>query len=98
MLLFKGRDNVIEIGFGGVDLTAFNKIQVILGSDDRNSVDNPDSVIVTNATVLTLAFGDTTETGSHYLEIYGFDPVNVNGVELTSKCAGNLPKLEICEG
>lgn len=94
--IFKGRDNPVTILFSGVDLTLFNKVEATFGADTRDSVAQPTEVIVVSATELQLKFGTTTETTENFWLIVGFDAVNVNGVELTSSCAGNLKPGGIC--
>jgi hypothetical protein len=91
-----GKDNFIPIVFTDVDLTAFDRVEAIFGSDARDSVANPASVVVHSATELRLFFGDTTETGGHYWIINGYDTQNPNGYELTSKCLGNLAPSTVC--
>jgi hypothetical protein len=91
-----GRDNAVVIVFSGVDLTLFSRVEAKLGADVRDSVANPDDVVVVSATELRLKFGDTSETGRLYWEIVGFDGVNTDGLELTSECLDNLYASEIC--
>lgn len=94
--VIKGKGNAVIIIFGsGVDLTVFDKVQAIFGSDDRNSVDDADSVVIASATELQLFFGDTVETSGQYWEVNGFQAPKLP-VELTSKCLDNLDPSPIC--
>ena len=94
--VIKGRDNPVVILFSGVLLQDFTKVEVTFGSDIRDSVADPTEVVIISQTELHLKFGDTTETTGNYWEIVGFDAVNVNGVELTSKCLANLDPSPVC--
>lgn len=91
-----GRDNIVAITFSGVDLTLFTKVEAAFGADVRDSVADSADVIVVSATELNLKFGDTTETSGQFWRVTGFDAVNVNGVDLTSECLGNLDASPIC--
>ena len=93
----KGRDNPVVIMFSGVDLTLFTKVTATFGSDVRDSVNEPTEVVVVSATELHLKFGTTTETTGNYWLVIGYDAINTNGVELTSRCMGNLAASPICE-
>ena len=94
--VIKGRDGVIPIIVSGVDLTAFNYVKAIFGSDERRSDIDPRSVDIIDATTLYLRFGDTLETEGHEWQIYGYDALNVNGVPITSSCSDNPLISGIC--
>lgn len=94
--IVRGRDNAVVIEFAGVDLTLFNRVEATFGADTRDSVANPGDVVVASATELRLKFGDTAETQANYWEIVGFDGANPDGIELTSKCLGNLDASPVC--
>ncbi len=91
-----GRDNYVGLQFGGIDLEEFDSVQATFGSDTRDSITNPASVVIQSSTELRLFFGDTTEVGNFYWEIVGFNPANPNGLELTSECLSNLDKTQTC--
>lgn len=95
--ILKGRLNPVVIlfdfsgsGFSGLD--DFTKITAKFGNDERNSVDDPTSVVKLSNLELELNFQDTTEVRSHHWCIDG------DNNELTSSCLGNLNKSTICEG
>ena len=102
------RDNPVVITFtSGVDLSLFTKVEAKFGADIRDSVADPDSVVVVNTPIvsagvtipinsLLLKFGDTAETTTQFWEIVGYDAVNTNGVLLTDECFGNLASTSIC--
>lgn len=96
MKIIQGTNDFVEITLSGVDLTTFDRVQATLGTDTRDSVSNPGSVVIVDASTLRLFFGDTVETGSHYWQIIGFNVAAPLGVTLTSKCVGNLEPTAIC--
>lgn len=96
--IIKGKDNPVVINFSGVDLALFTDISVHFGSDQRTMLLNPESIIVKSDTELELNFQDTTETSGNYWCVSGFDAVNTNGIELTSKNLKNLPVTIIFDG
>ena len=96
--IIKDRNNPVVIDFTGVDLSLFTDISVHFGADERTLQLNPTSVIVNSPTELELNFQDTTETNANYWCISGFDAVNTNGIELTSKSLRNLPITPIIQG
>ena len=91
-----GRDNPVVLIFTGVDLTAYASVEAIFGEDSRNTDDDPGDVIVRSETRLDLKFGDTTETGSQFWTVVGYDAENPNGIELTSLCLNNLASTKVC--
>lgn len=104
--IIKGRDNPVIIIFKKIDLTLFTKIEATFGSDTKDSLSDPSEVKVVidpelelefcTTTELQLRFGTTSETTENFWLITGFDAVNVNGVDLTSECLGNLQPGGIC--
>lgn len=96
-VIVKNRDNPVVILFSGVDLTQADDIQVELGADSWNMINDPQQVVVVDETTLNLFLRDTTERGKKALKIVVFDSENPNGYEVTSPCQGNLMKVRICE-
>ena len=93
--IIKGKLNPVVLvfdfsnsGFGGLD--DFTKITAKFGDDERNSVDDPTSVVKLSNLELELNFQDTTETRANYWCIDGDEN------ELTSKCLGNLSSSSVC--
>lgn len=97
-LILKGKNNPVEIIFGGVNLTLFTDLSVTFGSDTRTLQLNPESVVVVGASTLRLFFNDTVETKAFNWLIYGVDVLNPDGRAITSDCLNNLPKSYVCEG
>lgn len=96
-IIIKGRDNPVVINFSGVDLQLFTDISVNFGADERTLLLNPSSIIVSSQTELELNFQDTLEVASNTWCITGFDAVNTNGVELSSKSLNPL-RSRVIEG
>lgn len=78
-----------------IDLQDLTKVTAKFIDDERNSTDNPTSVVIQSATQLQLNFQDTTETNSAKWVISG----TYAGQEylLTSSCTCNLDITTVCE-
>ena len=102
-LIISGRDNPVVISITGltdqdgnsIDLTAFTTIYAKFKGDERNTSDDPTSIIV-SADELRLHFGDTDQTGASHWQIWGVNGDYPDGLELTSCCLDNLGKTEVC--
>ena len=84
----------MQFDFSGSDfngLDDFTKITVKFGSDERNSIDNPTSVVKISNLELELNFQDTTEILANYWCIDGDNNL------ITSKCLGNLLPSSVCD-
>lgn len=96
-------DNAVVISITGLDssnfpngLNDFDKITATYGSDERNTIDNPQSVVITSDTELNLFFGDTTETANLNWSIFGEKAAFPNKIQLTNACMGNLGRTKRC--
>lgn len=77
-----------------ITLLDFSPITVAFGSDTRDSINNPTSVVVNSETELELNFQDTSETGQHnwvILATFGSEVIT-----LTNSCKDNLEKSFVC--
>jgi len=88
-------NNTISLIFTGVDLTAFDRVDVTFGDDTRNTDEHQDSVMVISATELLLNFNDTTEVLPNYWRVVGYNSIYTAGAELVSQHNGNLPPSSI---
>jgi len=102
-IIIKGKDNPVRMTITGIKdndgnpvlLTDFNTVIAKFKNDERDSVNDPNDVLVTDDT-LTLYFGDTSESTAGYWTITGINGDYPNGIDLTSCCIGNLGKTEVC--
>ena len=77
-----------------IDLNDFSKITAQFGDDIRDSVNNPDDVVIQTGSELRLFFNDTTEKGSKYWIISG--TYNGEEIPLSNKCKYNLCPTSVC--
>lgn len=96
--IVKGSDNPLNITVSGVNLLTQTDIEVIFGAETYTLLNNPDIVIRTSETVLSLNLGGTAETKSSHLIIKVFNTQNPRpeGYTITNKCLGNLPMPKLC--
>lgn len=95
--IYVGTDRPVEIIVESVPLTQASKIEAAFKSDVRNSVDDPDSVVVVSDTELHLNFQDTAETGRASWNITIFNATYPDGYPLTTKCDRELPPTTVCK-
>lgn len=77
-----------------ITLLDLEKVTAKFGNDERNSVDNPNSVVIASEYRLELYFGDTTETQSNFWVISA--TYDDNEYILTSECLANLDRTKVC--
>lgn len=101
-VIFKNFNNPVIINITGITdgdgntitLSDFTRIEATFKSDSRNSVDNPQDVVVSSGTQLRLFFGDTTESGTDNWTITG--EYQSESYVLTNDCKGNLAATRTC--
>lgn len=73
-------------------LTSFDQINVAIGSESYNSVDNPLAVIVVDASTLRIAIGDVTAltAGAYHPTIIGINSTYDDGYPLLVRGCGGL--------
>ena len=97
-LVIPNKDNLVELEFGGIDLSLATNLVVAFGSETYSLVDDPTIVIVASSTELQLNLSSTAEVGQIFVTVTYFDGGSVNGTDITSREINNLSQIIVAIG